>query len=524
MGSEWNNGRHDASEPDRDSVDELERQAREAMALIRQQWGGLGARVRRAVERAGTHWDASLPPVSASTSEVAPAHEARARTLVRRWVAIDFLVDPDLPASMSVLSLEQGAIWRAEVRERGETRLIEERHEPYRGVQHQPTQPVLPPWDYQVPHMPEVEAGERHMRLPGTESVRACRSCNGTGQRACHHCEGRGFVTCPRCRGRARLTCPRCRGRGRVTDAAAERRARAGTPYLQVHAERLAAEAGERVADLAERLRQEWGVPLPPSRDWMPVAPASGQTIPCPECLDGSVPCECGNGKRACATCEGSRHQECHMCGGTGRVVRHRELVRRFDTRISRRALPVEERVVAWAPQDALARGTGERVWEESLEEALARPAAPPAVPPAIWQAALAFAGVALPAEEPPSSVSHGERRPIARQLALVRVPLTRVQYAFAGHQYTVVALGAPDAERFWAETFPPRWSRVGRFLRAVSRDLGELGAGSAPDQSPGRVSALDEYRVRRAGAVPDSGAAPTPEITSTPPGDQTSE
>ena len=114
--------------------------------------------------------------------------------------------------------------------------------------------------------------------------VRACLRCNGTGHQSCHHCEGKGFVQCPVCHGRDSVTCRRCRGRGRIADAQAERRARASKSYLQVHAERLASDAAVRLADLSERLRQEHGVPLPPSSDWLPTAPASGETTPCPDC------------------------------------------------------------------------------------------------------------------------------------------------------------------------------------------------------------------------------------------------
>lgn len=516
MGDEWNGRRNDAPGGAGASPDDLERQAREALALIRERVGDLGSRVRRVMERAGEHWDASAPAQAAGPG--LPSVDAeRARRLIDRWVSIDFLVDPDLLAGFALHTLEPGAIWRVEVRERGETRTIEERGEPYRGAQAQPTQPtqpILPPWDYTFPLTPEIESGERRERLAGTDMVRACLVCNGTGHRPCHDCDGHGFVTCPQCRGRSRLSCPRCRGRGRVADPVAERRARSGTGYIQVQAERFAVEAGERVADFAERLRQDYGVPLPPAKEWMPVAPASGATIPCPDCVDGTIPCACGNGKRVCATCEGSGHAECQDCKGTGRVVRHRELVRRFDTRLSLRTLPLDERVTSWVPQDVLARGAGDRVWSGGLDAA-ATLATPSHVPLDTWKAALAFAGAAVVGE----AAGESARRIVSRQLALVRLPLARIEYTFAGHQYVVIAFGRPGAERFWAESFPPRWSRVGRFLRALSRDLSELGPPATerpaiterPDGTP--VSMLEEYRARRAA----ENARP-PDITAPPP------
>jgi hypothetical protein len=505
MGEEWQNGRHELAGRDA-TADELERQAREAVEQIRRSWGDLGGRVRRVVERAGQHWEASAA-VPMAEATLAPAEQERARALARRWVAIDFLVDPDLPAGMTPLTSEPAAVWRAQVRERGETRAIEERTVAYRGGQPSdaPTRPTLPVWDYDFPATPEIESGERRERLAGTDAVRACLSCNGTGHRSCQQCEGRGFVVCPRCRGRAKLTCPRCRGRGQVADPRAERRARSGTPYLQVHAERLAQEASERVADFAERLRQDYGMPLPPSRDWVPVAPASGETIPCPECLDGTIPCACGNGKRVCAVCQGSGHEECPACMGTGKVVGTREVVRRFDTRISWRTLPVAGTAAEWVPQDVLARGTGQRHWDGAVEDALALAEAPPDVPEGVWKAAVAYAATVDHGDEAKredgAPTAAGDRRVIARRLSLVRLPMSRVRYRFAGHQYEVVAFGAAGKERFWAEAFPPRWSRVGRFLKAVSRDLGDLGAGEgspAHDQTEAPTP-LDDYRARRA-------------------------
>jgi hypothetical protein len=527
MGEEWQNGRHDLAGRDA-TADELERQAREALEQIRRSWGDLGGRVRRVVERAGQHWEASAAvPVADETLK--PEDRELARALARRWVSIDFLVDPDLPAGMSPLTSEQAAIWRAEVRERGETRAIEERAIAYRGGQQgdAPTRPTLPVWDYDFPATPEIESGERRERLAGTDAVRACLTCNGTGHRSCQQCEGRGFVVCPRCRGRAKLTCPRCRGRGQIADPRAERRARSGTPYLQVHAERLAQEASERVADFAERLRQDYGVPLPPSRDWVPVAPASGETIPCPECLDGTVACACGNGKRVCAVCQGSGHEECAACKGTGKVVGTREVVRRFDTHISWRTLPAEGTAADWVPQDVLSRGTGQRHWDGAVEDARALPEAPPDVPEGVWKAAVAYASTVehddsavrdegaaregaaregaareRTGHEGEGARTGGDRHVIGRRLALVRLPMTRVRYHFAGHQYELVAFGAAGKERFWAQAFPPRWSRMGRFLKAVSRDLGELGTGEgAPEHNHTEApTPLDDYRARRAG------------------------
>ena len=278
---------------------------------------------------------------------------------------------------------------------------------------------------------------------------------------------------------------------------------------MQVHAERLAADAAVRLADLSERLRQEHGVPLPPSSDWLPTAPASGETTPCPDCLDGAVACACGNGKLVCETCRGSGHAACKSCGASGRVVRYREIVRRFDTRRGMRMLPGEvgrTKHLGSEAHSALARATGDEVWHGDVEQ-LQQPA-PASVPASVWSAAqTAREHVANGRQVAASPVGAGagtatetaERRVIGRQARLTRVPLTQVEYTFAGHPFAFLAVGHTGAERFWAETFPPRWSRVGRFVKALVRDLEDFGGDLSAIQRPADVTLLDEYRSRRA-------------------------
>ncbi|HEX9058492.1 MAG TPA: hypothetical protein VF818_13270 [Ktedonobacterales bacterium] len=501
MGEKWNGGRHDPSESDAPGADELERQAREALAQIRSRFGELGGRVRRVVERAGAHWEAAAPVAPAATSLGRSAGD-RARALARRWADIDFLVDPELSIGLAVHGLEDAAQWRIEVRERGETRTLEERTAPYRGAEPAEAQPVRPLWDYDFPLTPEIDAGERRERLPGTGSVRACDTCGGTGQRTCHACEGRGRDTCPRCRGHARLACARCHGRGVIP------RTRSSAPGIQAHAERLAAEAGERVVDLAEHLRQDWGVPLPPTHEWTPPAMMPRETVPCPGCEGrGTVPCDCGTGERVCAHCEGTGHEDCPICKGGGRLVHHREIVRRFDTRLATRTLPMDAHSASWVPADVMARGTGEPVWSGGADRALA--VEPPAeVPADVWKEALAFAHIAVPAAQSAQAGSDVDRRVISRRLLILRVPLTRLEYEFAERQYVVVAFGVEGAERFWAETFPHRWSRVSRFLRAITRDLGEVPPSGANGQGEAQISALDDYRARKSDQQPPDDAS----------------
>lgn len=484
---------------------ELERQARETLRIIRETAGDLGTRVRQALQQASDLWDEAGPGAPGENG-VSPEDAARARALARRWVERDFLIDPELPDGMSVHAFHPAAIWRVEVRERGERRTIAEATEPYQGQRPPALGPILPPWDYEFPAIPEIESGERRERIPESEAIGACLTCNGTGHRSCATCDGKGFVQCPICHGRSRIPCRRCRGRGVIPDAVAERRARSGMGYFQVQAERLATDAGERIADFAERLRQDYGVPLPPSDQWVPNLSMTGETIPCPDCVNGTIPCECGNGKRVCETCHGTSAAPCRACGGSGKVLRHRQLVRRFDTRLSERVLPLDDETMAQHLNEEMVRkGTGELVWEGSLESL---PATPPAnVPAPTWASAVAFAHDQQQALSTATSTgdavasTEGERHVISQRMTLSRVPLARIDYTFAGHEFSVIAVGRDGSERFWAQAFPPRWSRIGRFLKALSRDLqGESPPRrpTVPLTEPGSVSSLEEFRLRR--------------------------
>jgi hypothetical protein len=480
-------------------ADELERQARETLGQLRARFGELGGRVRRVVERAGAHWEASAPVPTGGQIDVGAGE--RARALARRWVEIDFLVDPDLPGGLAVHAMEDAAHWRVEVRERSESRALSERAEPYRGEHEPQTPPPVDVWAFDFPVTPDIDAGERRERLPSTGGVYTCASCVGAGTTTCARCEGQGSEVCARCRGTARVTCPRCRGRGRISvegQAAPE-----STSHLHRHAERIASEAGERVIEFAERLREDLGLHHHRMPDWLPISAAAGDTVPCPDCDGGSQPCDCDVGRRTCAACAGSGRTECAMCKGSGRVVRFREIVRRFETRVSHRTVPLAGEHARWVPEDVLARGTVEPAWQGSVSE-LVGGQPPVGVPQELWDEALAFASIAR-AQQPamPGGADGAARRVLSTVVSLVRVPLVRMEYSFGASPFVVVAFGANGRERFWAETFPHRWSRITRFMRAISRDLGEpLDAAPA-----GQLSDLAEHRARRA-------AAPSPADT----------
>jgi hypothetical protein len=106
-------------------------------------------------------------------------------------------------------------------------------------------------------------------------------------------------------------------------------------------------------------------------------------------------------------------------------------------------------------------------------------------------------AGSASPAN------GESERRVISRRARLTRIPLTHVEYSFLGQPFAFLAVGRSGSERFWADTFPPRWSRVGRFFKALMRDLDMLGEPpTRPVQGPAEVAVLEEYRARRNGSA----------------------
>ncbi len=483
---------------------ELEEQARETIRVFRESAGDLGSRVRQVLNHASSLWN-EVHPGLPGESAVSAEDELRGRALARSWIERDFLVDPDLPDTMTIKQLRYAEIWRVQLRERGETRAIVDATEPYSGQRPGSPGPILPVWDYLFPSTPEIESGERRERIADTTELAACRKCNGTGHLPCAACEGNGFVQCPTCHGRSRIPCRRCRGRGRIADPKAERRARADMGYIQVQAERLRQDASERLVDFAERLRQDYGIPLPPTGRLAPLAPASGETIPCPDCVNGSVSCTCGNGKLVCESCGGTSAILCSSCTGTGKVLRHRELARRFDTRLSQRTLPLaDSEMAAWLTEGMVRRGTGEVMWNGPLD-ALVAGSTPESIPPAVWAASIDVARQLrdrmADAEEADAPGSES-RRVISRRVSLERVPVSRVEYTFAGQPFTFVAVGSSGRERFWAQEFPPRWSRVNRFLKALARDLQRDGITdwtSRPEERGASLTHLDDFRARKA-------------------------
>ena len=189
--------------------------------------------------------------------------------------------------------------------------------------------------------------------------------------------------------------------------------------------------------------------------------------------------------------------------------MRYRELVRRFDTRMTERTLPVTDPMMKeWFHDDMLRRAHGAVEWEGSLDAVGS--AAPPGIPDSVWQETVEFARGgerALTTSSPFQPVPQsGERHVLSRKVRLTRIPLVRVDYLFAGQPFAFVAVGSPGAERFWAQSFPPRWGRVSRFVKALARDLtrdASHSSGSFQPKTFQGLSSIEEFRARRDQARP---------------------
>ena len=241
--------------------------------------------------------------------------------------------------------------------------------EPYAGKPLGRQQPLLPVWDFELPLVTGLKAPSSRTRIEGLDEMLACTTCNGTGRALCATCAGRGWIVCPECRGRTKKRCNTCRGRGYIADwAGVEKK-----PFFKKQADNLAQSVNERVADVFDGIRQQ-GMPIPNPIDTDPAN--KGKTVPCPDCVNGEIDCTCGNGKRVCETCQGAKSALCVNCGGTGKVVRHREIERQFELRTQTKI--VGESAI---PPQRLARAVGDLVYSAEVTEELHPEAAPNGVP-----------------------------------------------------------------------------------------------------------------------------------------------
>ena len=351
--------------------------------------------------------------------------------------------------------------------------------EPYTGRPTGRVEPLLPVWDYQLPAVTGLKAPETRMRVGGQDEVFACTACNGTGRLLCATCTGRGWIVCPDCKGRMRLRCSTCRGRGYIADWQDAKK----KSFFQRQADNLTKPVNEKVSDLFEGIRSS-GVPISNPMNADPAA--KGPTVPCPDCINGEVDCTCGTGKRVCTTCQGSKTELCSQCGGTGKVVRHREIVRRFS--FSTQSQYIGATVI---PEARLEKAGGDVVYNAEITEPIYADAAPDGVPMDVWRAAVQLVQQASANPNSGTPGTREETRASLQVLELVRIPYTKVDYRFADQDYVFYIYDTPGQEKFYSDRYPARWDRIERLVRSISADLmtpaqGAPSANAAGDQVRG--------------------------------------
>ena len=479
MGDEWQQG-PDSGWPSQDDLDkrldEIRRKVIEGTSEAQQ-------RLKRVVDKASTYWQQTNTPLQ--PRQPTSAEEERIRRLANRWSLGNWQLARELGTYMEPVSWTGDEVWQISTQTRWETRSMETVAEPYTGRAVGKPDPVLPIWDYELPAVTGMQAPETRTRLKGQDEVFSCTACNGTGRLLCAACTGRGWIICPDCKGRTRLRCPTCRGRGYVADWQSARK----KSFFQKQAENLARPVNEKVSDLFEGMRQQ-GVPFSNPIDTDPAS--KGPTVPCPDCVNGEIECTCGTGKRVCTSCQGSKTELCSHCGGTGKVVRHRELVRRFTFNTQSQFIGSSA-----IPEQSLEKASGDIVYNAEITEPLYADAAPEGVPMDVWRTAVQ---IVQQASTPPSGGSSNttgsreETRASLQVLELVRIPYTKVDYRYADQDYVFYIYDVEDQEKFYADRYPARWDRIERLVRSITNDLTQPSQGTTQANAAG--DQVRGYRV----------------------------
>ena len=442
-------------------------------------------RLKRVAERANEYWQQAnaMPEVRRSTS----MQEERIRQLANVWSSGNWQLARELGNYMDIVSWQEDEAWEISLQTRWETRRLEMSTEPYTGRPPSQMRPILPIWDYELPEVTGLKAPDTRVRLEGNDEILACSSCNSTGHLLCATCTGRGWVVCPDCKGRTKMRCETCRGRGYVADWADQKK----KPFFQRRTERLTNGVSEKISDMFDGIRQQ-GLPLPNPMDTDPAN--KGRTVPCPDCVNGEIECTCGTGKRICATCHGSKTELCDSCGGTGRIIRHRDLVRHFEMSFKTQVVGNQA-----LPEERLQSATGDLVYSTEITELLYPEAPPEAVPIDVWRAAVQVVELASKPEEvrAGSRAVKSETRPSLQVLELVRVPYTCVNYRYNNQDYNFYIYDVEDKEKFYADRYPARWDRIERLLRSISADL-TTPVQSPPPSTPPTGSASNQERGYR--------------------------
>ncbi len=157
-------------------------------------------------------------------------------------------------------------------------------------------------------------------------------------------------------------------------------------------------------------------------------------------------------------------------CGGTGKVVRHYEVVRRFDLREQRQI--VGTNVI---PEQGLSKATGDLIYNAEINEPMYADAPPEGVPSDVWRLAVQLSNNASE-EQNASGVrasSPGTQTRAGLQvMELVRIPYTKVDYRYADQDYIFYTYDVEGKEKFYADRYPARWDRIERLVRFITTDL----------------------------------------------------
>jgi len=484
MGDEWEQDSGPAPSSGQPNQDDLDRRIEEIRRKVIEGSNEAQQRIKRVVDRAGEYWQqtsAPLEPRRASSVE-----EERIRQLANIWSAGNWQLARELGTYMDLVSWGEDEVWEIMVQTRWETRSMELVSEPYAGLPTGKLQPLLPVWDYELPPVTGLRVPESRTRIEGLDEALSCTACNSTGRLLCSTCTGRGWVICPDCKGRTRIRCATCRGRGYVADWSDTKK----KSFFQKRAEGLAGSVNEKVSDVFEGIRQQ-GVPIPNPVD---VDPATkGRTVPCPDCENGEVACTCGTGKRVCPNCKGAKTELCVHCGGTGKVVRHYEIVRRFDLGVKTQTMGTNA-----IPEQRLEKATGDLIYSAEVSEPLYADAPPEGVPMDVWRVAVQLTQNA-DGQNAAGAASGGARagnpkiqtRPSLQVLELVRIPYTKADYRYGDQDYTFYIYDVEGKEKFYADRYPARWDRIERLVRYITNDLttpalGDSSSNTAGDQVRG--------------------------------------
>jgi len=458
MGDEWKEG----PDPDPDtqsarpSQDDLDKRIEEIRRKVIDTTTEAQQRIKRVVDKAGTYWQQTNTPLQ--PRQPTSVEEERIRHLANSWSLGNWQLARELGTYMDLVSWSEDEVWEISLQTRWETRSMEVISEPYAGRPVGQPRPLLPVWDYEVPPVASLKAPESRTRLQGQDEVFACSACNSTGRLLCATCTGRGWVICPDCKGRTRLRCSTCKGRGYIADWQDSKK----KTFFQKRADNLTSSVGDKVSDLFEGIRQQ-GVPIGNPVDTDPAN--KGRTIPCPDCVNGEVECTCGTGKRVCASCQGAKTELCPHCGGTGKVVRYREIARRFD-------LKLETQIFGSGaiPEQRLANASGDIVYSAEMNETLHPDAAPEGVPMDVWRAAVQLARTSSKSEN--ANDPREQSRASLQVLELTRIPYTKVDYRYSDKDYVFYIYDVEGKEKFYSDRYPARWDRVEKLLRSITNDL----------------------------------------------------